>query len=82
MTFWFQGNNYANEHEMRRRFHHQLFSCRSDFEETRHVSLNPTTPLAFIAKVTSRQQLDYNMIIRHHDITTKLLLQEKGVSPG
>ena len=23
---------------MRRRFHHQPFSCSSDFEETRHVS--------------------------------------------
>ena len=47
MTFRFQGNNYANEHEMQGRFHHQLFSCRSDFEETRRVSLNSTTPLAF-----------------------------------
>ena len=38
MTFRFQRNNYANEHETRRRFHHQHFSCSSDLEETRHVS--------------------------------------------
>ena len=46
MTFRFQRNNYANEPEMRGRFHHQPFSCSSDFEETRRVSSffkNPTT---------------------------------------
>ena len=38
MIFQFQGNNYANEHEMQGRFHHQRVSCRLDFEETRRMS--------------------------------------------
>ena len=52
-NFQFQGNNYANEPEMRGRFHHQRVSCRSDLKRQdvcQVSSKNPTTPLAFVPR--------------------------------
>ena len=64
---------------MRGRFHHQLFSCRSDFEETRRVSLNPTTPLAFACE--SYIETTFLFLKRLFTIMTKLLRKERGISP-
>ena len=67
---------------MRGRFHHQLFSCRSDFEETRCVSLNPTTPLAFACEcyieTTVSLQSNYSTS-RHND---KIAAPGEGHKPG
>ena len=59
MTFQFQGNKYANEPELRGRFHHQRISCSSDFEEARPTSCfsNAYNSLTFVLrKVTTRQR--------------------------
>ena len=82
MTFQFQGNNYANEHEMRRRFHHQLFSCRSDFEETRRMSSffkNPTTHGLSFTKVTSRHVFILKIIVYYYD---KIASEGEGRKPS
>ena len=78
MTFQFQGNNYANEHEMRERFHHQRVSCRSDFKETRRVSLSPTTPFAFVLRKLSSRRFLLFLI----DISTKIASEGEGRKPS
>ena len=53
MTFWFQRNNYANEQEMRRRFHHQPVVAQIlKRQDMCLVSLNPTTLGLSLGKVT------------------------------
>ena len=79
MTFQFQGNNYANEHEMQGQFHHQLFSCRSDFEETGRVSLNPTTLLVLACESYIETTFYCLTTVYYYD---KIASEGKGSKPS
>ena len=65
---------------MQGQFHHQLFSCRSDFKETRRVSLKSYNSLAFVLrKLSSRHFYYFLLTVYYYD---KIASEGEGCKPS